>query len=149
MRYLLSTFTKRKTSSQYPHGKFNILESTGEKISNRTQLHKLIGLVNTITADAPHISHMSNLHLLSNMNTSHRYRGVILVAQEVVNKPGARVAVSSNCHTLVHAIGVTSNNIVELVRHTTTLRHISHTSRPVELHDERERSFGMFLLLNH
>lgn len=65
--------------------------------------------------------------------TSHRNCWIVLIAQEVVDEPSARVPVAANCHALVHAVRVARYNVVKFIRHTTALRHVRHCSRPVEL----------------
>lgn len=68
---------------------------------------------------------------------SHRHRGVVLVSQEVVNEPRARVAVTADRHSLVHAVRVARDYVVKLVRHTPALRHVGHRPRSVQLKENR------------
>lgn len=79
------------------------------------------------------------LHEVKENTTDLAYRdgGIILVAQKVIDKPRAWVAVASDRDTLVHAVGVTGDDIVQLVRHTPALGDVCHRSWSVQLHSAR------------
>eukprot|EP00047_Mylnosiga_fluctuans_P002395 m.224315 g.224315 ORF g.224315 m.224315 type:complete len:1021 (+) comp11078_c0_seq1:64-3126(+) len=62
----------------------------------------------------------------------HLYARVILEAQEMVHERRARIAVASDGHTLVHAVGVARHDVVELVAHATGARDVRHAAGAVE-----------------
>ena len=50
-----------------------------------------------------------------------------MVAKKMVHEGCPRVAITPNCHTLIHTISVMRNEVVELIGHAARPRHIGHT----------------------
>jgi len=63
----------------------------------------------------------------------HLYGRIHFIAHYVVQHGGAGIAISSDGHTLVNAVGVAGDYIEGLIEHASRLGDESHTSRPVEL----------------
>jgi hypothetical protein len=59
--------------------------------------------------------------------------GIGLVSQQVVDESGTGVSVTANSNTLINTVGVTRNNVVELVGHTTRLGDVADGTLAVEL----------------
>jgi hypothetical protein len=57
----------------------------------------------------------------------------MLEPEKVVNEGGARVTVTSNSDTLIHAVSVVGNDVVQLVRHATRLGDVGNRTLAVEL----------------
>jgi len=51
----------------------------------------------------------------------------------MIDKGGARVSVSTDCHALVHTIGGVTDNVVKLIGHTARLGDISDRALAVKL----------------
>ena len=77
------------------------------------------------------MSHKLFLYLAQKHN--HLAVRVGLVAQDVVDERGAGVAVATNGHALVHAVGVARDNVVELVGHAARLGHVRNAAGAVQL----------------
>lgn len=56
-----------------------------------------------------------------------------LVSQQVVDESGARISVTTNGDTLVDAVGVLGDDVVELVGHTTRLGDVANGTLAVQL----------------
>lgn len=56
-----------------------------------------------------------------------------LVSQQVVDESGARISVTTNGDTLVDAVGVLGDDVVELVGHTTGLGDVANGTLAVQL----------------
>jgi hypothetical protein len=56
-----------------------------------------------------------------------------LISEHMIDKGRARVSVSTDCHALVHAIGGVTDNVVELIGHTTRLGNISDRALAIKL----------------
>src|SRR6266576_3729624 len=58
---------------------------------------------------------------------------ILLVSEQVIDERGSRVAITTDGNTLVSAIGIQREDIVQLIRHATRLRNITNGAWAVEL----------------
>ena len=63
----------------------------------------------------------------------HLYGRILFITHYMVEHGGARIAVSSDGHSLVNAVGVAGDNIEGLIEHASGLGDKSHATWPIEL----------------